>query len=173
AIELALEPGESKTVIVTESYRIPFVILIIAIIFAILYYKLKSPVKIRKGISDIKIVEGGVSELKVMLSITNTSKKRIKNVNIMDYVPNIADISKEFVEGTLRPSQVLMHKTKGTVLKWGLEEMAPGEDRLVSYNIKSKLSIIGNFRLPRAKVIFKLKGKEVHAYSNSLGVNAQ
>ena len=62
------------------------------------------------------------------------------------------------------------HSKKGTVLTWELGELGPKEDRLISYNITSKLSILGSFKLPRAKVVIKSKGKEKHIYSNSLGV---
>ena len=104
--------------------------------------------------------------------VKNISNKKITNVTVVDYIPNIADISKEFVEGTLKPSKVLVHQKKGTILKWELSEIAPGEERLISYDLKSKLSIIGNFKLPRAKVVFKKGKREIISYSNSLGVNA-
>ena len=116
--------------------------------------------------------EGGISELKVLLEIKNTSDKPIKNVAIIDYIPNIAELATDYMPGTITPAKVLAHKAKGSILKWTIEEMAPGEDRLISYNIKSKLSIIGNFKLPRAKVVFKQNKKEIRSYSNSLGVKA-
>jgi hypothetical protein len=172
AIALELEPGQSRTIYVITDYWIPLVVLVVILLGLFIYFKYKSPVKIRKGISDVQTKEGGVSELKIMLEVTNTSKKAIKHVSIIDYVPNIADLSQEFIEGTLKPTKILKHEAKGTVLKWEIEEIAPGEDRLLSYDVKSKLSIIGNFRLPRAKIIFKRKGKEVHVYSNSMGVSA-
>ena len=108
----------------------------------------------KTNITETRINEGGISKIKIVLEIKSISKKPIKNLTVVDYIPNISDISKEFIEGTLRPSQMLLHKKKGTILT------------------HSKLSIIGNFRLPRAKVIFKRNKKEVHSYSNSVGVNA-
>ena len=172
AFDLALDIGESEKVYVTTSYRIPLLILIIVIIGIISYLKYKSPVKIRKGISDLRIKEGGISELRVMLDIKNLSDRKIKNLAVVDYVPNIADVSKGTIEGTLKPSKMLMHKKKGTILKWEIPELAAGEERLISYEMMSKLSIVGNFRLPRAKIILKRNKKEIHSYSNSVGVNA-
>jgi len=75
-------------------------------------------------------------------------------VKIVDVVPSIAEVRKEFAEGTLKPSSILKHSSKGTILKWDIPELAPGEERLISYDIKSKLSIIGSFSLPRAKIKF-------------------
>lgn len=166
-----LEPGESETIVMVRSYRIIFYILLVlaAIAFAYQYYS--SPIKIRKSVTDVQMKEGGISEMKVMLEVRSLAKKTIKNVTISDYVPNIAEIDKHFVEGTLKPSKILKHKSKGTVLKWELDEIVPGEDRLISYTIKSSLSIMGNFNLPRAKVEFKHKKRKFYAYSNTSGVS--
>ena len=60
---------------------------------------------------------------------------------------------------------------KGTVLKWDIPELAPGEERLISYDIRSKLSIIGSFTLPRAKIKFTKDGKDKIIFSNSVGVS--
>ena len=58
-------------------------------------------------------------------------------------------------------------------MKWDIEDIAPGEDRLISYTLKSKLSIIGKFNIPRAKVSFKRKGKNITGYSNLTGVSTE
>ena len=79
-------------------------------------------------------------------------------------------VKREFAEGTLKPSKFLRGKDKGMVLEWKIDELAAGENRLIGYNIKSRLSIIGSFKLPRAKIIFVKKGKEQTAYSNSVSV---
>jgi hypothetical protein len=172
AYDIALSPGESKTVTITTDYRILLYILIIVIIGWLLYIKYRSPIGIVKSVSGVKLEEGGISRLKVMLEIKNISHKEIKNVTVTDYIPNIADISKEFIEGTIKPSKVFMHQKKGTIVKWDLPEIAPGEDRLISYDFKSRLSILGNFRLPRAKAIFDRNGRAIYSYSNTAGVNA-
>ena len=171
AFDLALVPGEGKRVWVVTNYKILFYAIIIILAGIILYFKYKSPIKIIKSVANVQMKEGGISNLKVMLAIRNTGGN-VKKVTIVDYIPNIADISKEFIEGTLKPSKVLVHQKKGTILKWELSEISPGEERLISYDLQSKLSIIGNFRLPRAKVVFKKGKREVYSYSNSLGVNA-
>jgi hypothetical protein len=169
-VDLELDPGETKTLYVTTNYRSMVYFLIFVIIIVFLVYITRSPVKIRKGISEIKTKEGGISSLKIMLQVTSVVKKPIKNVTIADYIPSIATLEKEFIQGTLRPTKILKHEKKGTVLKWEIGELGPKEDRLISYNISSKLSIIGSFRLPRAKVLIREKNKEKHIYSNSLGV---
>ena len=170
--DLELEPGQSKTIFITVNYRPILYVIVLIIIIIVLYYVYKSPVIIKKGVSDVSTKEGGISQIRLMLEITNNSKKSISNVTIIDYVPNIATLEKTYIEGTLKPSKILHHEERGTILKWELPELAPGEDRLISYNIKSKLSILGNFKLPRAKVKFKHRGKESVSYSNTLGISA-
>ena len=148
-----------------------FLIAVIAVIVFLTVYVFKSSVRIRKGVADVDIKEGGVSALKVLLEIRNVTNKPIKKVAVIDYIPNIADLKKEFAEGTLKPTKVLIHGKKGTILRWELEELGPGEDRLISYSLSSKLSILGHFKLPRAKVIYREKRKERHVYSNTVGIN--
>jgi hypothetical protein len=169
-VDLELGPGESKTMKVTTNYRSIVYVLVFIIAILILMYVTRSPVKIRKGIAEIKTKEGGISSLKIILQTTSLVKKPIKNVTIVDYVPSIAHLEKEFIQGTLKPTKILKSEKKGTILKWEIGELGPKEDRLISYNISSKLSIIGSFRLPRAKVLIREKNKEKHVYSNSLGV---
>jgi len=171
--DLELNPGESKTIFITVNYRSILYVILIITIAVVLYFLYKSPVSIRKEVSEVNLKEGGISQIRIMLEVKNISKKSVSNVTITDYVPNIADVEKTYIEGTLKPSKTLQHKERGTILKWELPELAPGEERLVSYNIKSKLSILGNFKLPRAKVKFKhRKGKEYVSYSNTIGISA-
>jgi hypothetical protein len=171
AIDVTLQPGETKDLVVVVSYRIIFYIILLAAILLAIHYRYRSPISIKKGLSDVNAKEGGISEMKVTLELTNNDKKNIKKVTITDYVPNIAHIQREFAEGTLKPSRVFRHKNKGMILKWDIDELSPGEDRIMSYTIKSKLSIVGQFRLPRAKVSFKKKGREIIGYSNSAGAS--
>jgi hypothetical protein len=172
AWDIELGPGESKTVMVTTNYRTLLYIIIVIIIALLLYWKYKSPVLINKSVSSIATEEGGISRLKVMVDVTNRSGKEMKDITILDIVPNIADIEKASIEGTLSPSKVLRHRTKGSILKWEMPELAPGEERLISYTIKSKLSIIGSFRLPKTKIRFFSDGKERIVRSNSLRISA-
>jgi len=172
AWDLELGPDETQVVYVKTNYRIILYIVIIAIVILILYLKYKSPITIRKSISNVATKEGGISEMKVMLDISNKSQKEFRDINIVDIVPNIAEIEKDFEEGTIKPDKILKHRKKGSIMRWKLAEIAPGEERLISYHIKSKLSIIGSFKLPRAKMKFKYKKRTIITTSNSVGVSA-
>lgn len=172
AWDIELGPRESTVVNVTVNYRIILYIIIIIAVCLILYQKYKSPIVIRKSIANVSTAEGGISELKVMLDISNRSKKEFRDMDVVDIIPNIAEVKKEFDEGTIEPGKIMKHRKKGTIMRWKIAEIAPGEERLISYHIKSRLSIIGNFRLPKAKMKFKDGRRIVITRSNTIGVSA-
>ena len=170
--EVELNPGETKWLTIVTNYRIILYLIILAIILLLIHQRYKSPIIIRKVISDVNMKEGGISDLKITLELVNKGTKSIKNVIVTDYIPNIANIEKEFLMGTLKPNKIFKHKTKGTVIKWELDEVVGGEDRLISYNIKSQLSVVGDFKMPRAKLVFKKDKREIISYSNQIGVSS-
>ena len=164
---LSIPPGETATVTVTESYVPLFVVLVILGIIALGYYITRSPVVIRKESTIVGLSEGGISEVKVVLHVKNRVSGNFKDVRINDRVPHIAQVIKEFEVGTLNPTKVFKHSREGTVLLWHIDRLEKFEERIISYTIKSKLSIIGGFRLPRAVMKFKdKKGKERATRSN-------
>ena len=68
-------------------------------------------------------------------------------IEIVDKIPNIADLEKGLSIGTLHPTKILKHERKGTIIKWLIEQLDAGDERVISYKIKSHLSILGEFRL--------------------------
>jgi hypothetical protein len=90
-----------------------------------------------------------------MLTIRNDTGKPVKDIEIKEIIPHIASIKKDFPAGTMQPDKILMHKTKGTVVKWRIDELDAGEERIIKYDMKSKLNILGSFTLPSTKVRYK------------------
>jgi hypothetical protein len=92
-------------------------------------------------------------------------------VNIIDKVPHIAEVLKDFEMGTLHPTKVLKHAKKGTLIKWEVKELDKFEERVLAYKIKSRLSVLGEFKLPVAVAKFStLSGKERSTHSNSVSL---
>ncbi len=174
AWDIELAPGESSDpVTVTTNYRSFFYILLIIIILISAYYWLQSPVGVTKSASSIEKKEGGISEIKIVLNVKNNTLNQINDVEVIDTIPNIAELKKDFQLGTLKPTKVLHHETThSSVATWKLDDLEPNEHRIISYRIKSKLSILGDFTLPPAKVRFKAKGgKRLVVQSNRLPVH--
>ncbi len=170
-VPLDIPPGESTVVTITKNYITLLVIVLLLAVIIILYYILRSPLTIKKTAANIGYKEGGVSELKVVLTVVNRSKNKLREIEVIDRIPNIADIEKGLTIGTLHPSKILKHEKKGTIIKWIVDELDAGDERVITYKIKSHLSILGEFSLTQAIAKFTFQGKEVITHSNSLGIS--
>jgi len=170
AWDVSLAPDESVSLEIITNFRLPVFVLLVIIILVVLYFVYRNDVRVNKSASNVRFVEGGVAGLKVTLDVKNTGTKMVKDVEIVDLVPSIADIDKEIEMGTLRPSGI-KRKKKGIEITWKLAELEAHEERLVNYKIKSKLNILGEFRLPRARIRYKsMKGKSSKSFSNSFRI---
>ena len=161
AWQLSLQPNESATITVTESYRLLAFIVLSIIAGIILYYFMRSPVMLKKEAIVIGTKEEGISDIKVVLHIKNRSSNVFDKIVITDRLPHIAELSKESETGTINPTSVTRSEKKGVILKWELPGLERFEERIISYKIKSKLSILGGFTLPLAVIRFyDKKGRE-------------
>jgi hypothetical protein len=164
---LDIEKGEKVKIDIVINYR-PLVFLIAALIVLIIsYFIFRSPITMRKQAAVIGTREGGISELKVLLTIKNRTNKRVKHLKIIDLVPRIAVLKTDSEIGTVNPDKVIKNELQGTILKWHIDQIDGGEERLISYKIRSKLSILGGVTLPVAVAKFDTeKGKIRHSNSN-------
>ena len=62
--------------------------------------------------------------------------------------------------GTAIPDQIIS-KRKGTRLVWKFDSLAPKEERLLSYEIKSKIHVIGKLNIPQASLVQTKSGKKI------------
>ncbi len=164
--EVPLEPGESRDLVITYNYRPLFWLLLLTVIGLIVYFKYRSPIVVRKNATVLSTEEGGISELKVVIEFVNRSNKTVRHLRIMDLVPRLADVIKEFKETILAPSKVVPHSNRGTLVRWDIDFVEPKEHRILTYKVRSKLSILGGLKLPVAAVRFSAEGKEREAVSN-------
>lgn len=148
--DIVLDVGESTVIRATTNYRPLLIILLIAAIAIGAYYLLRSPLVVRKSAVVIAAKEGGMSELKILIEVANRTTKPVKHVQVMDKVPHIAEVSRDFEVGTMRPVKIAHDEKKGTLIKWVIDELDSHEERVISYKIRSKLSILGSMRLPVA-----------------------
>jgi len=164
-----LEPGETYSFEVIVSYR-PILYLIIALIIIVsFYYLFRSPLIIRKSISSIKTKEGSLSELKVLLHIKNRSRRVYEDIIVLDRVPKITEIGKEFEIGTIKPTKIMNHEKKGTIAKWELSSLDSYEERVIAYKLYSNLNILGGLTLPIGLLKFRnARGREKMISSNKI-----
>ena len=164
--------NNSMQITVTKNFIPLFAVIAILIILIVSYYILRSPLHIIKEASNVVKSEGGISEMTVILHIRNRGQDKLKEIDVTEFIPALVSISKEVPIGSLHPTKVLKHERKeNTVIKWTVDHLDASEERVLSYKIKSKLSILGSFNLPVTKAVFHYKGKKVTSRSNSLSVS--
>lgn len=165
--DLNLQKGETQTIVITTNYR-PLAFLILALaVLVVAYFIFRSPIIMTKQAAVVGTREGGISELKILLTIKNRSNSRVKSVNIIDLVPRIATLKQDQEIGTVMPDKTIHNEIQGTLLKWNIDQIEPREERLISYKIQSKLSILGGVTLPVAVARFITeKGRTRNSNSN-------
>jgi len=172
--ELEIGAGESMVVYANTNYRIPIAALLIIIIAFGLYLLYRNPLGVNKCASNVMLHEGGVSGLKVTLHVKNLSNNVLKDIEVMDQIPGIANMENNVEMGTMKHTHILRGKRGSTFVKWKLSELEAKEERLITYKIKSKLNVVGNFQLPRAKATFiTAAGKKRTSYSNTFRVSTE
>jgi hypothetical protein len=163
----------NKMQVTTKKNILPlFLVIIILIGLIASYYLVRSPLTIRKESSSIVKKEGGVSEMSVILHVRNRGKAKIKDIEITETIPNIVSIERDISIGALQPTKIMRHeKRKDTIVKWSINNLDATEERVLSYKIKTKLSILGDFSLPAAAAVFKYEGKTLTTVSSRLHVS--
>ncbi|MBN1503270.1 hypothetical protein JW930_07055 [Candidatus Woesearchaeota archaeon] len=165
--DITLQPNQEAKLRVTTNYRSVLYIILILVLVIIMYYIYRSPVVVKKEVLVIGSPEEGISEMKIVIYLRNRTQEIIENLTIVDKIPSLAELIKESYVGTLEPTRILHHDKKGTLLKWELKSLEPFEERIITYRIRSKLSILGGIHLPQTKVKFDTKqGRERVIYSN-------
>ena len=165
----ALAPGEQYTI----KYRIDIwrIWLTLGIVAGIGYgaYRWLSKPKIGKAVRHEGEITRG-KEILVLLEVKNRALHEIKDVEIVDVVPQIARVVDRF--DTLRPK--VKRVSGGTELRWNLGAMKSGEERVVTYRIRSVVDIVGHLNLPEAQMVFldRHKVKRMSASKQTL-VKAQ
>jgi hypothetical protein len=159
-----LDPGQTITI----KYQLRFTnvvviacILIIAIIWIVwLFFR---PRLIKNYIGALAENQ----EITISLNLKNKGRKMLNNVIVKDIVPPLASIVKKF--GTLEPKIAIA--PTGTQLTWGIKQLKPKEERIITYKIKPVIEITGGFKLPKAFFMFETKqGKKKKILSKTITI---
>ncbi|MDP2628615.1 MAG: hypothetical protein Q8P15_01815 [Nanoarchaeota archaeon] len=146
-----VKPGETLKVTVKTNWFFPLLIIFFIVVIVISVKKFsKTNLILRKKISFVN-AKGGEFALKV--SIFVKAKKYIQKVNLTDRLPPLTKIYERF--SGEKPSKI---DEKNRKLEWYFEKLAPGETRVISYIIYSKIGVLGRFALPPATAIFEKDG---------------
>jgi hypothetical protein len=164
-----LEPGEEFSIEFTTNYKPVFYgLLIIIIATIVLNFLIERTVIIKKRMYKIRKTSDGHSELKILILLKNGRPKEVTSVRVLDILPAIIEPTEEF--GTLKPEKV-QQGTRGKRLIWEIGNLAPHEERILSYKVKSKIRLIGETTLPPATVQYTTQdGKIKTEHSASIQI---
>lgn len=165
----SLEPGESKSVRYVTNFKTPLIVVIaIVVIILLVYFIKRKPLSISKKVLTLHTKKGDIAIMKVLINIKNTSKEKLHNVSVVDRVPNLIKAPVEF--GVLKPSSV-KKIGDGARMVWSFHSMVPGEERVISYKVESKVYVLGKLTLPPAVVSVKRKNRKVIVRTNQVVVS--
>ncbi len=156
-----LKPSETYNVTSRTNYLYP---LIVTIALMIIVYLVKlsssSSLEIHKKSSYVK-TKGGEFALKITLQVK--AKKYVENINLVDRVPSISSLYEKFPG--IRPDKIDL---KNHRLEWNISNLQPGELRIFSYIIYSRIAPLGKFELPQALAVYERAGKPQETTSNKV-----
>ncbi len=155
----SLKPMEVKTITITTNYRPLMCAIIIIILAIIMYYAVRSPVILLKEAVVQEEDEHGISEMKVKVFIKNRSRKVLESITVSDKIPGITDYIESSTLGSMKPTRITRTSAKGSVLHWDIDKLDAFEERIITYRLKSKLKVVGEMSLPKARVKFTYGGK--------------
>ncbi|MFA5992477.1 MAG: hypothetical protein WC796_02090 [Candidatus Pacearchaeota archaeon] len=152
-----LNPTEKLSVAVTTNWAFPFIIAVLIIVIGFLVNLfLRQDLMIHKKVSYVKTKTNDFA-LKVIITVK--SRKFMSNVKIYDRLPGIAKLYEHF---GVPPEQ----KDASGRLQWSIDRLAPGEERIFSYILYSKINVVGKFELPPVLAVYESNGKMGNAKSN-------
>ncbi|MBC5793041.1 MAG: hypothetical protein H8Z69_03300 [Nanohaloarchaea archaeon] len=138
-----LNSGETKQVVYTTRYWPPLVLISVIVVGLLVIRKVQSSVSVSK---EVVKKENG---LKVRIRTLNSSGSEIESLEVKDFVPDIASVKRDF-----EISEPVIRKTnRGTRLAWELEDLSPGEERVLEYTIEPLYEVEGGVNLPSAEIV--------------------
>ncbi|MDP4012323.1 MAG: hypothetical protein Q8R00_01845 [Candidatus Nanoarchaeia archaeon] len=164
----AVEPADDYIIEIDTDYKPGLLILIVlGSLFGLVVYVLSRGVRVKKRLFKIRST-GDEKEVKVMLHIKNRDNKEVHNVKVVDLLPSVVKPTGHY--STLVPDKI-EQGIRGMRMIWTLETLAPGEERVLSYNAISDVAFVGDLRIPPASVqYFNRKAKFVLNKSNSVSL---
>jgi len=153
-----LLPGESYSVTVTTNYTFPFILIILVVLVIVLVRVFtQRSLMITKRVSLVK-TKGGEFALRVRLHVK--ARKGISNVQIIDRLPGMTKLYEKF---GVKPDKIDPATRR---LFWSVPKLAAGEERVFSYIVYSKVSMVGSFELPATTAVYEEDGKTHEVLSN-------
>lgn len=159
-------PGETEEITITTDYRL-FALAVLIAVFVLFYfaYKVTRTITVEKSMFRVKERQDGITELKVIIHVKNNGGSVLRNVRVTDLLLRLMNPINEYI--TLKPVKIQKGEL-GLRMIWELNELSPGEERIISYRVESKLHIIGRAQIPPALLTYMKNKRIYHLKSNRL-----
>ena len=176
--EIDLNPGVSRTFVITTNHRIfltiPVLVLIIIGIIVI-HYLMRSPIRVRKSAKVTRVRDHGISSFKIFVHIKNASKRTYENITVTDTLATPARLLSDSSPAVIKPNSIY-HDGQKSIVKWKIKRLDPLEERVLTYQANIKIAIVGDIILPSVNVKYHTKkglkilakSKKTKLSSNSL-----
>ncbi len=157
--ECKLKPLESCTIRYGINYW-PFLFMILAalIIFFIVFEVVQYP-RVHKKHRRHEDIH------KVYVTIRNRGKRTLKNVEVVDDVPGMFQVIREFEAGKPVEIKKLHGKTR---IVWRFASLKPGEEKVLAYKIKPLLHVEGKIKLPPVEVRAQVGRRKIRTRSSEI-----
>lgn len=166
---ISLDAGETTEVRLKTAYWWPLILIILIAAIYIAYIMLRDPVVVRKRLMNLRKEHGAFAEAKIVVHVKNRSRRPLNNVNIVERIPSMLALKKEGFR-PMNPSKAYPHVSHGHVLEYNIGSLDAHEERIFSYVIKSRMKVVGNFRLKPTVVNFVDAGKKGKVLQGALNV---
>lgn len=166
---LRLAPGEVFEITVKTNYRLVLYAVLIIALAVFLWFMFKTPIVIVKQAEYTKISHEGISEVDIRVIVQNRSNKEFRDVKLVERVPSLLQMIQK-AKHTFLPKHVST-TPKGQLL-WWIFDLTPYEERIITYSLKPKFTIIGDLRLPPSLLQYKIGGHHLKSTSNEMNVTS-
>ena len=166
--EVSLQGDEITEVVIKYNYRGLFYLVIVIVLVLVVFHFLKPDIFISKSISRVSYhADGTLAGAKIVVHLKNKTRETLRNISVAETIPEITHYQQKAIAGSLEPSSIkqLEHTT---VITWKIDELSPGEERLVSYVVRSRLGVVGSLTLPASRISFVRNEKKQVIYSNTV-----
>ncbi len=167
AVAFELSPEETAQLTVASNYRSLFYLALLTAAYLVLYMIFRAPIIIRKGAISLDRKHDGMSEVKISIYLKNRTQHDFEKLTVIDRIPHLTEMAKDFSIGTIQPAHISTLDKKHSMVKYNIAHLESFEERIITYKIKSRLTMIGGLTLPSAVLKYRTRRKRVRStYSN-------
>lgn len=137
-----LNPGEKKQLDISTDYT-PALGVIALVFLGVIGLK-----RLGSDISLTKNSEAQDDSVKITIELENSSGRELTDLKVKDFVPDIAEVPQDFEMAKPKVTKT----NNGTKLKWSIDSIKPGEQRMLEYRIKPLVEVEDGITLSSATI---------------------